>query len=105
MPLLVPLIIAIVALFVGFVLWLHFYIQRVQRQQLQTLAKSHCPSCSMPFGADAAERARQEYLARCHEARRQRPNARINFVRYWTTHCTQCGAESRFDYETESLIT
>lgn len=96
-----PIIIAIVTLFVGLGLWLHFYIQRIQRHQLQTLAET---PCGTPYGADVAERARQEYLAQCHEAQKQHPKARINFVRYWEIRCPQCVAEARFHYETESLV-
>lgn len=99
-----PIIISVVVVFVAFGIWLHFFVQRTLRRQLQALSESACPSCSTHYGLATAERARQEYLARCHEAQRQHPDHRINFVRYWEVRCPQCGVEARFHYETESLV-
>ena len=102
MPL--PIIIAVLFV-VGFAVWLHFSVRRTQRRQLQALSKAACPACGKRYGAEAAERARQDYLARCLETRRQSPHLKINFVRYWEIRCAQCGAEARFHYETESFVT
>ncbi len=100
-----PIIIAIVTLFVGFgLLLLFFYTQRIERHRLQTLAESRCPSCSTPYGAGAAERACQEYLSRCDEERRRHPNAYLDFMHHWEIRCPQCGAGARFYYETGSLV-
>lgn len=99
-----PIIIVILAVIVGFAVWLHFSVQRTHRHQLQTLSESECPACGTRYGLAAAERARQEYLTRFHEAQRQHPDHRINFARYWEIRCAQCGAEMRFNYETESLV-
>lgn len=100
-----PIIIAVLAVFIGLAVWLHFSVQRIHRHQLQTLSDSACPACGTRYGPATAERARQEYIARCLEARKQRPDLRINFVRYWEIRCAQCGAEARFHYETESVVT
>ena len=99
-----PIIIAVVAVFIGFMIWLHFSVQRIQKHQFQTLGQSLCPECGTPYGQAVAERAREDYVARCLEARRQRPDLRINFVRFWEIRCAQCGAEARFHYETENLV-
>ena len=98
------IVISLVVVFVVCGAWLHFFVERTLRQQLQALSMSACPSCGKPYGAAAAERARQEHLARCHEAQRQHPHLKINFVRFWEVRCPQCGAEARFHYETESLV-
>lgn len=98
------IIIAFLAVIAGFAVWLQFFVHRAHRRQLHTLSESACPACGTRFGPEAAERARQEYLVRCREARRQRPDLRINFVRYWEIRCARCGAEARFHYETERFV-
>lgn len=98
-----PIIIAIIALFVGFGVWLNLSVQRSQRRQVQTLAEMPCPACGACYGTEAAEQARQAHLARCHEARRQRPDVLINFVRYWVIACPQCGNEARFHFQSLRL--
>ena len=101
MPL--PIIIAVLFV-VGFAVCLHFYVRRTLRQWLQALSEAACPACGTPYGASAAERARQDYLDHCLESRRRNPHCAINFVRYWEIRCAQCGAEARFHFETESLV-
>ena len=98
-----PIIIAVVVA-VGFAVWLLFTVQRTQKHQLQTLSESACPACGTRYGPPAAEQARQEYVARCLAARSQRPDLKINFVRYWEIRCARCGAEARFYHETGSLV-
>ncbi|WP_038164571.1 hypothetical protein [Verrucomicrobium sp. BvORR106] len=98
-----PIIIAIIALFVSFGVWLNFSAQRSQRRQVQTLAELPCPACNTPCGTEAAEQARQAHLERCREARRQRPDVLVNFVRYWVIACPHCGNEARFHFQTLRL--
>jgi hypothetical protein len=97
------LAIIIIAVLGGLAVWLHFIVGRTLRRQLRALAESACRSCGARYGSAAAAQARQEYLARCDEARRQRPDLRINFARFWDARCLQCGSVARFNYETESL--
>jgi hypothetical protein len=98
-------ILVVLVMIAGFGAWLNFSVERTRRHQLQSLSESACPVCGTHYGLAAAERARQEYFDRCVEAQRQRPDLRINFVRYWEIRCAQCGAEAQFHYETESLVT
>ena len=103
------ILVAIVALFVGGILWGHFYFQRAELHALEVLAKSHCASCSTSYGTDAAEQARQEYRARYREmvrqVRRRDPTAFISFTRNGKIRCAQCSAEARFHFQTGSLVT
>jgi len=96
-----PIIIATGA---AFAVGLHFFVERTHRHQLRTLSESPCPACGTRYGTAAAERARQEYIAHCLEARRQRPDLKINFASYWEIRYASCGAEARFHYETETLV-
>lgn len=98
-----PSIISAIALIVGILIWLYFSDRRSQRRRLRNLSESGCPACGILYGPAAAERARQEFLARCAEARDRHPHCKINFAHYWEIRCAQCGAEARFDYVTESL--
>lgn len=93
----------VVALLVGFGVWLNFSAQRSQRRQVQTLAELPCPACGACCGTEAAEQARQAHLERCREARRQRPDVLVNFVRYWVIACPHCGNEARFHFQSLRL--
>jgi heterodisulfide reductase subunit C len=99
-----PIIIAIVVAVVAFGVWLHFSVDRTLGQQLEALGQSACPLCGACYGSAAAERAREEYLTRCHTARREHPDLKINFARFWEVSCPQCGAKARFHYETGKLV-
>lgn len=98
-------IITLLALLIGFVLWLGHSAQRTHQHQLQTLSESACSACGTCYGPAAAKRARQEHIARCQESCSQRPGCKINFTRYWKIACVQCGTEAQFYYETGSLVT
>ncbi len=100
----IVIFISVFALFATSVIWLQCSVQRTLRRQLQVLSESACPSCGRLYGVAAAERASQEYSARCQEAQRQHPDWRINFVRYWEVRCPECGVEAEFHYQTESLV-
>jgi hypothetical protein len=95
----------IIAVGAAFALGLHFFVERTHRHLLRTLSESPCPACGARYGAAAAERARQEDIAHCLEARRKHPELRINFAPYWDIRCASCGAEARFNHETETLVT
>lgn len=86
-----------------FTAWLHFTVQRDTKRQLSVLAASVCPSCGNAYGAEAAERARNEHLTGCHDEQKAHPDLRINFARFWDVRCPVCQMAARFNYETERL--
>lgn len=98
-----PSIISAIALAVGILIWLYFSDRHSQRRRLRNLSESACPACGTRFGPAAAERARQDYIAHCAEARAQRPHCKINFSHHGEIRCAQCGAKARFHFDTGNL--
>lgn len=96
------IIVVVLAGFAGW--WLHVCDQRRRRRQIEVLGALACPACGAAYGVAAAEQARRDWLARCEESRRRLPHCKINFDRDWGIRCTQCGAQAKFNTDSEALV-
>jgi len=99
----VAILLMAIAFLLGFFFWLDLSVKRTVNRELQTLASLQCPSCHSQYGIEAAQTARQAYLAHCEEQRKQRPELLINFARRWEVSCPHCNVQMHFHYETGDL--
>jgi hypothetical protein len=82
---------------------LSLVVGRDLKRQLTTLAGLACPSCARLYGIETARSSREQHLAECREQRRQHPDLRINFARFWNVRCQNCEGITRFHYEESRL--
>ena len=84
------------AAIVGFFLYLRFLdysVRRVQRKRLAQLAAVLCSRCGFPFGAEAADAAREEGERQIAEAMKDAKESglQLRVVMRWPVTCRQCG--------------
>jgi hypothetical protein len=100
-----------IILFMGLVVfliliaWASSSAKRHAARALATLTALSCPKCGKAFGSEAANQAREQFLARAFETRKANPHLKINFGHTWTVHCPHCSAEVGFRDDTWTLET
>src|SRR5258708_4403179 len=92
-------------LFVAFIAWVSSSAKRHISQSLTTLAAISCPKCGSAYGNEAANKAREQFLARARDARKTNPHLHVYFGHTWTVHCPHCGADRGFRDDTRTLQT
>jgi hypothetical protein len=98
------IVIVLVSLVTLFLVWLDQSVEREIGRELKTLGDAPCPCCGDAYGMDTARQARQDYLTRREETRRERPGLLTNFARFWQVQCPRCGAPVQFYFESARLV-
>ncbi len=91
------------SLFAGFIFFISVSTSVQGRRSIEALSGCQCPACGAIYELQVARNARENFLARCGEARRAQPHMKLNFGHRWPVVCSYCGKRSSFDFYANKL--